>query len=321
MREADGRSDHAERLNLLHRTLPVPAQIGIGVAVAALTLLAVTRPSWPMVATWRLMPLDLLAVAAAAVGAGLYAGLTAGLIIPLYYLWRFATAVVAGPAVHDLAWLPLLAVASIGIALLGGWPRHLLTTLEDELSGTRRLLEGANRRVANALEAERLRSYYDHVTDLPSRRMVIDRFSQGLSQARRGNTLLAVLLLDLNNFHEVNDRAGHDAGDEVLRQVGQRLLGVMRREDTVGRLDSDTFVVLLTGVTELAGVTIAAEKIADALQEPFLAGSPPGEIRLSAHLGAAIYPQDGRDWESLYRFAQEAIVLAKRPPDHPAADG
>jgi len=107
----------------------------------------------------------------------------------------------------------------------------------------------------------------------------------------------------------------------VLRQVGQRLLGVMRREDTVGRLDSDTFVVLLTGVTEPAGVATAAQKIADALEEPFVAGNPPGEIVLSARLGAAIYPQDGEDWESLYHFAEEAIMLAKRQPDQQGAGG
>lgn len=317
MRQANHGSNGTERSSLLRRAMPLPAQIGVGVAAAAVVLFVVRLPYWPADATWRLMLLDLLVVAAVAAGTGLYAGLTAAAFVTLYYLGQFAIE----PARSDLLWLPLLAATSIGIALLGGWPRRLLKDLEHELNGTRRLLQGANRRLESALETERLRAYYDQVTDLPSRRNVIDRFGQGLSQARRGNTLLALLLLDLDRFREVNDRIGHDAADQVLRQVGQRLLGVTRREDTVGRLDSDTFVVLLTGVTEPSGIATARQKITDALAAPFVLADPPGEIVISACLGTAVYPEDGNDWESLYWFAEEALNLAKRRPEQPAAGG
>lgn len=318
MAQPDDPSNGDARPSLLHRPVSVPVQIAIGVLLAALALLPIGLPNWPATAAWRLVPLPLLSVAAAAGLAGLSAGLTAATIVVLYYLTRFAV-VRAIPANHELAWLCLLAVTTFGIALLTSWPRRRLQSLQDELNGTQTLLEGANRRLARALETEQLRSYYDHVTDLPSRRMVIDRFSQGLAHARRGNTLLAVLLLDLDHFREVNDRIGHDAGDEVLRQVGQRLAGVMRQEDTVGRLDSDAFVVLLTGIAEPSGVTIAAQKIADVLEEPFVAGNPPGGIGVSAHLGAAIYPQDGQDWDTLYRLAKEALSLSKAKPEQTAA--
>ena len=293
MDQADQQTDRGDRLSLLHRPVPVPWQIGAGIVLAAIALMAVRLPGWPEAATWRLMPVNLLAVTVAAAGAGTYAGLAATIVILLFYLQRFAV-IPATPVVHDLAWLPLLAVVTLGIAVTTGWLRRSLGRLEHELDGTRTMLQGANRRLAAALESERLRSYYDHLTDLPSRRMVIDRFSQIVSQARRSDSLLALLLLDLNRFKEVNDSVGHDAGDEMLRQIGQRLAGVMRREDTVGRLDSDTFVVLLTGITEVGGVTTAAQKVADALEEPFTAGTPPREIFISASLGAAIYPQDGQ---------------------------
>lgn len=292
----------------LRRAVPVPWQLGTGFALAALALLLVRLPAWPAATTWQLMPVNLLAVTAAAAGAGLFAGLAAAAVILLFYLERFTTT-----AGHNADWLPLLGFATLAIASFAGWLRQSLGTIEQELSGSRAMLEGANRRLAAAQETERLRAYYDHVTALPSRRMVIDRFSQILSHARRSEALLCVLLLDLNRFKEVNETVGYDAGDEVLCQFGQRLTAVMRREDTVGRLESDTFVVLLPDLNDAAGAAIAAQKIADALQEPFVAGSPPREIFVSARLGAALYPHDGNDWESLYRYAEEAMWLARRP--------
>jgi len=310
MDQADHAASGGGRLSVLHRDVLPWWQVAAGVGIAVLALLAVRLPAGPAAATWQLMPVNLLAVAAAAACLGLYAGLTAAVIVLLFYLARFA---ILAPAGNDLAWLPLLAVATLGIAILSGWLRQALGHMERELSGTQAMLQGANRRLAATQETERLRAYYDHVTELPSRRMVIDRFSQALSQARRSEALLGLLLLDLNRFKEVNDTVGHDAGDEVLRQIGQRLTAVMRREDTVGRLDSDTFVVLLPGLADPAAVATAAQKIAAALEEPFTTGSPPREIFVSARLGSAVYPQDGSDWESLYRYAEEAMWLARRP--------
>lgn len=320
MDQADERIDGGERISLLYRSVPAPWQIGVGALVAALVLLVMWLPPWASAATWRLVPFELVAVAAAAGGVGLYAGLTAAVIVLPSAAAGFVT-LAPHPVVHDPAWLTLLAVAIFGVALIAGGLRQRLAQMDDELSGTKRLLAGANRRLASALEAERLRSYYDHVTDLPSRRMVIDRFIQGLAQARRSESLLALLLLDLNRFREVNEVIGHDAGDELLRQIGQRLSMVMRREDTVGRLDSDTFVILLTGATDVAGVTAAAQKVADVLEEPFVGGSPLREIFISGSLGAAIYPQDGHDWDSLYRHAEAAVWMAKGQPGPPGSGG
>ena len=313
MRQAAEGSAGGIRLSVLHRVIPLPWQIGAGVLSAIVALLAVHVLGRPSAAVWQPMPINLLAIAGAACGAGLYAGLSAATLILLYYAELFSTAAPATPT-HDMAWLPLLALVAFGIAIMAGWLRASLSRMERELSGTQALLQGANRRLASAQEAERLRSYYDHTTDLPTRRLVIDRFSQVVSQARRKDVQTALLLLDLNKFKEVNDAVGHDAGDEVLRQIGQRLTAVMRREDTVGRLDSDTFVILLTNVAEHAAVTIAAQKITQALEAPFPVGNPVHQVHVSASLGAAIFPHDGEDWEGLYRFAEESMHLAKRQP-------
>lgn len=299
-------------LALLQRATPLPWQIGAGLLSGIVALIVVHLLGRPGAAVWPPMPINLLVIAAAACGAGLYAGLAASAVILLYYVEHFVAAAPA-PSAPDMDWLPLFALAAVAIAGMAGWLRETLGRMERELNGTQALLQGANRRLAAAVEAERLRSYYDHTTDLPTRRLVIDRFSQVVSQARRSDVQTALLVLDLNNFKEVNASAGHDGGDEVLRQIGQRLTGVMRREDTVGRLDSDTFAILLTGVTDEAAVTTAAQKVAEALEPPFPVGNPLRQVHVSASLGAAIFPQDGDDWEALYRFAEESMHLAKRP--------
>ncbi len=299
-------------LPMFHRTVPLVWQTGIGALCGIAALLAAQLPAWPADALWRLMPIELLAVIVAGCAAGLFASLTATAIILVYYIRVFST---AAPSMltHDMAWLPLLAIVMVATAGITGWLRDSLGRTERELSGTRTLLQGTNHRLEAALEADRKRAYYDPLTDLPSRRLVTDRFIQVVSQARRGETLLALLLLDLNRFKEVNETFGHDVGDEVLRQVGQRLSGVMRREDTVGRLDGNTFIVLLTGLAEEGGVTVATQKIAGTLAPPFAVGTPPRQIHISASLGGALFPADGEDWESLYRYAEESLHLAKRP--------
>lgn len=304
-------AENTSNPSLWRRAVPLKWQIWGGLLLAIIALAAAQTLAWPHAVSWPTAPLMLLAVTIAAAGAGIAAGMTCVAATILYYGVAFAT-LGSTASVRNMSWLPLLAVAAICMAAIAGWPREALGRAEDELAGTKRLLKGANNRLATAMEAERLRSQYDRITDLPTRRLVTDRFTQMLAQARRSNTLVALLLVDLKKFQEVNDLIGHDAGDEVLREIGQRLSAVTRQADTVGRLESDTFVVLLSGLTDPAAVSIASQKIAAAITAPLHAGSPPRQVNVSADIGAVLFPRDGEDWEDLCELAEERVRMAGR---------
>ena len=288
---------------LLRRPVPKSWQFAIGFLCGIPALLL----GQLLGADEQAMPLAVFGVALAGSLSGLFGAVTAAVIVIAFQGARLAISGLAGAG-----WFALLAVCAIGTAVLTGWIRDLLVELDGELSGAQALLQGTLRRLENAQEAAQKRAYYDVLTSLPTRRLVVDRFEQVLSQARRTETLVALMLFDIDQFREVNDMVGHDGGDEVLRQVGQRLSSVIRREDTVGRLDGNTFIVVMTGLTAEAGVTIAWQKIAEELAVPFEAGAPERAVHLSATRGIAVYPRDGDNWDQLFGIASESLRLAKR---------
>lgn len=171
---------------------------------------------------------------------------------------------------------------------------------------------------AAAASIERKRGYsrmqrialYDALTGLPNRPLLHDRLEGALARARRERGRLAVLYVDLDNFKEVNDRHGHDAGDELLRQVAGRLSAAVRASDTVARLGGDEFVVLLESIHAPDDATMVAGKLATALRQPLRVGAH--EIRIRASIGIAIHPGDGGDVVSLLQQADAAMYLAKR---------
>ena len=136
-------------------------------------------------------------------------------------------------------------------------------------------------------------AYYDPLTKLPNRRLLLDRLNQGLAQAKRGGRLLALMFLDLDNFKLINDTLGHDAGDELLKIVAHRLVGCVREADTVCRQGGDEFIVVLTEIAHPHDVTRVEDKILQAIREPIeLLGNV---LHISTSLGVAVYPSDGAD--------------------------
>ncbi len=150
---------------------------------------------------------------------------------------------------------------------------------------------------------------HDALTGLPNRILLSDRLMIGSALARRNGHRLAVLMLDLDRFKAVNDAMGHSVGDELLKAVGQRLSGIMRKSDTVSRIGGDEFVLVLPQISQIDDVTKFAERILDAFQEPFVFGRH--RLQVTTSIGIAIYPEDGTDIENLLKNADSAMYLAK----------
>jgi len=161
-------------------------------------------------------------------------------------------------------------------------------------------------------ESERIRhlASHDALTHLPNRLLLHDRLDQALAQGARNQTLIAVLLLDLDGFKEVNDQLGHLVGDRLLQLVAERLSRCVRDSDTVARLGGDEFVILLPEVGSIEAVEKLAAKLLSAMAEPFSLDNRAASIGVS--IGIAVYPDDGASAEALLGAADGAMYGAKR---------
>ena len=159
-------------------------------------------------------------------------------------------------------------------------------------------------------EAEVLRlAQFDGITSLPNRSLFTDRLSQEMKQAKRNGKSLALIMLDIDRFKEVNDSLGHQQGDFLLKLVSERLLQCVRTTDTVGRLGGDEFTIILTNVNNPVDIEQAAFKIVTALAEPYQLGGDLAYITVS--LGITLYPDDAIDIEELFKNADQAMYTAK----------
>ena len=149
----------------------------------------------------------------------------------------------------------------------------------------------------------------DRLTGLPNRNVFHDRLDMDIKKAHRSGLPLALLFIDLDHFKEINDTLGHDIGDILLKQVGQRLRTYVRETDTVARLGGDKFTVTLAELHDVATVTDVAQKIRGDLARPFRLG---GEwAYISASIGITIYPRDAHNAGDLLRNADQAMYQSK----------
>jgi diguanylate cyclase (GGDEF)-like protein len=151
---------------------------------------------------------------------------------------------------------------------------------------------------------------HDGLTGLPNRTLILDRVEQMLVRARRSQTPVAALFVDLDNFKSINDTLGHGIGDQLLRAVAARLEGVVRDIDALGRLGGDEFVVVAEGMSLAAGPELIAERLLDALKHPFtLEGAERTRLSVTASVGIAM--GDRSSAEELLRDADIAMYRAK----------
>jgi diguanylate cyclase (GGDEF)-like protein len=130
-----------------------------------------------------------------------------------------------------------------------------------------------------------------------------------LNRAERSNKLVALMFLDLDLFKTINDTFGHDAGDELLKSVAERLRGCLRKVDTIARLGGDEFTVILEGIEQIQDVAAIAQKILDVMAAPFLLEGQ--EVFVTTSIGVTIYPTDGKTADHLMRNADTAMYRAK----------
>jgi diguanylate cyclase (GGDEF)-like protein/PAS domain S-box-containing protein len=151
---------------------------------------------------------------------------------------------------------------------------------------------------------------HDVLTGLPNRTLLLDRLNHGIDVADRMGQPLGLLLLDLDRFKEINDTLGHHVGDMLLRDVAMRLLGQIRKTDTIARLGGDEFAVLLPAVTDLERARDVCMRILHSLEEPFQLGSLSLEVGVS--IGIAMYPDHAEDDSKLLQCADVAMYAAKQ---------
>jgi diguanylate cyclase (GGDEF)-like protein/PAS domain S-box-containing protein len=151
---------------------------------------------------------------------------------------------------------------------------------------------------------------HDLLTGLPNRLVCENRLQQALARARRNGRMVALLQLDLDRFKMVNDTLGHLVADALLQHVAQRLAGCLRDSETLTRSGGDKFTIILGDFQDPRVPACVAQRVIDGLREPFQVKG--NEVFLSASIGIALFPQDGRDAASLQRCADSAMYAAKR---------
>ncbi|HVT05181.1 MAG TPA: EAL domain-containing protein [Thermoanaerobaculia bacterium] len=151
---------------------------------------------------------------------------------------------------------------------------------------------------------------HDVLTDLPNRVLLLDRLEQALLSSTRHNKALALFIMDLDRFKEVNDTFGHHVGDQILMQVGQRLKNQIRASDTVARLGGDEFAILLPLATDTEHAISSGRKLLRALEAPFIVDQNAFDV--GASLGIALAPDHGNDAATLLRRADVAMYIAKQ---------
>ncbi|HWP47437.1 MAG TPA: diguanylate cyclase, partial [Candidatus Limnocylindrales bacterium] len=162
-------------------------------------------------------------------------------------------------------------------------------------------------------------AYYDALTGLPNRLLFNDRLNLALAQASRNQQTLALIFLDLDRFKTINDTLGHTLGDRLLREIAKRLVGCLRRSDTVSRFGSDEciisrlggdeFTILLPRIHQVDDAARIAQRILDTLKPPFYLDGH--ELHITTSLGIAFYPNDGKDAQTLLKNADAAMYRAK----------
>jgi len=185
-------------------------------------------------------------------------------------------------------------------------------SLKREASGKPSGFKGVIRDITERKRIEQEMNYmatHDALTGLTNRMMFSQLLNQAIQSSRRYKKNLAVFFIDLDRFKIINDTLGHDAGDQLLKEIARRFRETMRSVDVVGRLGGDEFVILIEDFNNSLQVENVAKKILSAAMKPIMIGGE--ECRVTASIGISVYPDDGQDEQSLMKYADIAMYYAK----------
>lgn len=152
-------------------------------------------------------------------------------------------------------------------------------------------------------------AYHDPLTGLPNRLLFRDRLTMAIARSMRNRQYLAVMLLDLDNFKDINDTLGHHIGDQLLQGVGSRMTEILRKGDTIARMGGDEFLLLMPEILNLNDTITIAQKIIENFEIPFIFDNH--KIHITTSIGIAIYPNDSEDVDTLIKHADIAMYRAK----------
>ncbi len=246
------------------------------------------------------------------------------LIVDDYQHWEGQAAIYEGYPFKATVGVPIRwGEKFLGVLDVLADPRHTFSPADAELLGlfatqaaiaieNARLYEASQRELTERKWAEEAlvrMATHDPLTGLPNRRLFNDRLNLELAHARRNQRKLAVMLLDLDHFKDVNDTLGHSEGDKLLQAVGVRLISLLRKSDTVARMGGDEFTLLLPEIAQAEDATQVAPKILEAFREPFEFNGH--ELHITTSIGIALYPDDGEDADTLMKNADIAMYRAK----------
>jgi diguanylate cyclase (GGDEF)-like protein/PAS domain S-box-containing protein len=194
-----------------------------------------------------------------------------------------------------------------------GQPVSVLANVSLLGQGTEALLHMTAVDITDRKRAEEqveFQAYHDALTQLPNRRLFVERLELSLLTARRSRGNVAVLFIDLDRFKSINDTLGHSVADALLIEIAQRLKSCVRQTDTVARYGGDEFTVILPDLHQPEDAAQVAEKILERIAEPVVASG--NSIEISVSIGIAVYPFDGSDIDALLRNADDAMYRAKQ---------
>ena len=216
------------------------------------------------------------------------------------------------PGTADLAISAAFTLSALGLLVYDHFnrldPVALALTLSTMLAAFARTAIAF--RDVRALAETRRQALTDDLTSLPNRRHLLARARAAIIASQASNTSVALLLIDLDHFKELNDTLGHDAGDELLCQVAERLLATLRSSDMAARLGGDEFGVLMCDSCDSADALRVADKILQAFVEPYPVKSL--KLRVTASIGVALFPEHAQDYGSLMKNADIAMYEARR---------
>jgi diguanylate cyclase (GGDEF)-like protein len=286
----------------------------LALALAVVVALVVRRLGRPSAMSWLDAAMGASSVAALAVPAGPDAAIALGGVAGVLALSRWQLTPrppEPGPEFSPVVLAAVLTFATIGLALLVLGQFVEISPVSAALAAVTVLtgMARAGLTVTERLRASRKDAVTDELTGLGNRRHLLSRLERSIAEADDRGKELALLLIDLDGFKELNDTLGHHAGDEVLRQIGPRLADVLREDDTLARLGGDEFAVILHPGDE-AAASAAGLRLRSALEGSFEVGGI--RVSIDASIGIAMFPRHSRDGIGLLQRADVAMYEAKR---------